>query len=376
MGIMEHDTGLTVVDEFADEEARFAAVRRRDRQADGRFYYSVATTGVYCFPSCGARPALRHNMAFHATPQQAERAGFRPCRRCRPDLPPRAEREAATVSATCRQIEQAEDEPSLAELAAYAGLSPHYFHRLFRRVTGVTPKAYASAHRQARVQNSLSAGAAVTEAIYDAGFNSSGRFYEASAAILGMTPSHYRAGGRHETIRYGFGQCSLGAVAVAAAERGICAILLGDTPAVLLSDLRARFPQALLEAAGADFEEAVGRVVALVDHPNRNGSLGLPLDIRGTAFQRRVWEVLRRIPAGQTLSYRQVAAELGSPSAVRAVAGACAANVLAVAIPCHRVVAADGRLAGYRWGTERKRRLLDQETSAQTQAAVGSGGEG
>jgi AraC family transcriptional regulator of adaptative response/methylated-DNA-[protein]-cysteine methyltransferase len=192
-------------------------------------------------------------------------------------------------------------------------LSAHHFHRLFRRVTGVTPKAYASAHRQARVQSSLSAGAAVTKAIYDAGFNSSGRFYEASGAMLGMTPSRYRAGGQHETIRYVFGPCSLGVVAVAATERGICAILLGDEAAALISDLRARFPQAVLQAAGPDFEEALGRVVALVDHPDRTGSLGLPLDIRGTAFQRRVWEVLQRIPPGRTLSYRAVAAELGRP---------------------------------------------------------------
>jgi AraC family transcriptional regulator of adaptative response/methylated-DNA-[protein]-cysteine methyltransferase len=355
------DTECAVVDAFADDGARLAAVRQRDRQADGRFYYSVVTTGVYCYPSCAARPALRHNMAFHTTRQEAERAGFRPCRRCRPELPPRAEREAAAVAAACRQIERAENEPSLAELAAGAGFSPHHFHRLFRRVTGVTPKAYASAHRQARVQNRLSAGAAVTEAIYDSGFNSSGRFYEVSGAILGMTPSRYRAGGPHETIRYAFGQSSLGVVAVAAAERGICAILLGDEPAVLLSDLRSRFPQAVLQAAGSDFEEALGRVVALVDHPDRTGSLGLPLDIRGTVFQRRVWEVLRRIPAGRTLTYKEVAAQLGTPSAVRAVAGACAANALAVAIPCHRVIATDGRLAGYRWGPERKRRLLDQE---------------
>jgi AraC family transcriptional regulator of adaptative response/methylated-DNA-[protein]-cysteine methyltransferase len=363
MESMEDEKTLPVVDAFADEGARLAAVRQRDRRADGRFYYSVATTGVYCIPSCAARPALRHNMAFHTTRQEAERAGFRPCLRCRPDLPPRGEREAATVAASCRQLELAEDEPSLKELAARAGLSPHHFHRLFRRITGVTPKAYASAHRQARVQRRLSEGAAVTDAIYDSGFNSSGRFYEVSGAILGMTPSRYRAGGQHERIRYGFGPCSLGVVAVAATDRGICAILLGDAAATLLCDLRARFPKAVLEAAGRDFEEALGQVVALVDHPERTGSLGLPLDIRGTAFQRRVWEVLRRIPPGRTLSYKEVAVQLGNPAAVRAVAGACAANALAVAIPCHRVIATDGGLAGYRWGTERKRRLLDQEQS-------------
>ncbi len=373
---MEDERERAVMGAFADERARLAAVRQRNSGADGRFYYSVATTGVYCYPSCAARPALRHNMAFHTTRQEAERAGFRPCQRCRPDLPPRAEREAATVAAACRTIEQAEDAPSLGELAARAGLSPHHFHRLFRRITGVTPKAYASAHRQARVQDRLSAGAAVTEAIYDAGFNSSGRFYAAAGAILGMTPSRYRAGGQHETIRYAFGPSSLGIVAVAAAERGICAILLGDAPAALLSDLRLRFPRAVLEPAAPDFADELGRVVALVDHPERTGSLDLPLDIRGTAFQRRVWEVLQTIPPGQTLSYKEVAAQLGSPAAVRAVAGACAANALAVAIPCHRVLAADGGLAGYRWGVGRKRRLLDQEQRSRQHAPIGPGGEG
>jgi AraC family transcriptional regulator of adaptative response/methylated-DNA-[protein]-cysteine methyltransferase len=361
MGSMEKEKTLALVDVFAEDGTRLAAVRQRNRQADGRFYYSVATTGVYCYPSCAARPALRHNMAFHTTRQEAERAGFRPCRRCRPDLPPRAEREAALIATACRQIQEAEVEPSLSELAARAGLSAHHFHRLFRRVTGVTPKAYAAAHRQARVQDRLSAGVAVTEAIYDAGFNSSGRFYEKSSDMLGMTPSHYRAGGQHETIRYAFGPCSLGMVAVAAAGRGVCAILLGDESKALLADLRNRFPQAALAPADPDFEEVLTQVVALVDHPERNGSLGLPLDIRGTAFQRRVWEVLQGIPPGETLSYSQVAAQLGSPSAVRAVAGACAANALAVAIPCHRVIATDGRLAGYAWGLERKRRLLKQE---------------
>ena len=345
---------------FASDADRRAALRRRDPAADGHFLFSVATTGVYCHPSCAARPALERNIAFHATRADAERAGFRPCKRCRPDLPPRAEREAALVAAACRSIEQADEAPALATLAAGAGLSAHHFHRLFRRIAGVTPKAYAAAHRQSRVQHRLAAGAAVTEAIYDAGFNSSGRFYEAAAGMLGMVPSRYRAGGKGEAIRHASGRCSLGAVLVAATGSGVCAILLGDDPAELLADLRSRFPQAHLVAAESDFAGTVAQVVAAVDHPER-GTLSLPLDIRGTAFQRRVWEVLRAIPAGQTLSYGAVAARLGSPSAVRAVAGACAANQLAVAIPCHRVVAGDGSLAGYRWGVARKRALLARE---------------
>ncbi len=347
---------------FPDAESRLAAVRRRDPAADGHFLYAVATTGVYCQPSCAARPALRHNITFHTTRHQAERAGFRPCKRCRPDLPPRAEREAALVAAACRTIQHAAEEPSLGELAKQAGISPYHFHRLFRRIAGVTPKAYAAAHRQSRVQNHLAGGAPVTQAIYGAGFNSSGRFYEAADGMLGMTPSHYRAGGQGEAISYAAGQASLGTVLVAATGRGVCAILLGEDPGVLLADLRARFPKASLHEGDAEFAGWVAQVVAVVDHPGGQ-ALALPLDIRGTAFQRRVWEVLRSIPPGCTLSYSDVAKRIGSPAAVRAVAGACAANALAVAIPCHRVVGATGELAGYRWGVERKRALLARESA-------------
>ena len=287
---------------YADDPARLAAVRRRDPAADGTFLYSVATTGVYCHPSCSARPALGRNMAFHDTRADAERAGFRACRRCRPDLPPRAAREAAIIEAACRCIEQTQEPQSLEALAARAGLSPHHFHRLFRRIAGVTPKAYAGMRRQSRLQDSLAGGAGVTEAIYDAGFNSSGRFYEAAGDMLGMTASRYRAGGEGETIRHATGRSSLGIVMVAAAERGICAILLGDDPASLLADLRARFPRASLRQAAPDFAQWVGRVVELVDHPGQQPAPGLPLDIRGTDFQRRVWELLRGIPPGRTLS--------------------------------------------------------------------------
>ncbi len=345
---------------FPDDEAKLTAVRRRDYAADGLFLYSVATTGVYCHPSCAARPALRENIAFHDTRMAAERAGFRACLRCRPDLPPRAEREASLVAAACRRIESDEDEPSLSALAAFVGLSPHHFHRIFRRVAGVTPKAYAAAHRQARMQDRLAAGAGVTEAIYDAGFNSSGRFYEGADAMLGMTATRYRAGGAGESIWYADAPCSLGRVLVAATARGVCAILLGDDCAQLVGDLRHRFPKAELRDADPSFTAWVEQVVAFIEHPGAK-ALSLPLDIRGTAFQRQVWEVLRSIPPGATLSYTEVAARMGQPAAVRAVAGACAANALAVAVPCHRVVAATGALAGYRWGVERKRALLGRE---------------
>ena len=347
---------------FASEAARWDALRRRDPAADGHFLYSVATTGVYCHPSCAARPARRENVAFHAGRAEAERAGFRPCLRCRPDLPPRAERDAALAAAACRRIEAAEDAPSLAALAAEAGCSPHHFHRLFRRAVGVTPRAYADAHRQRRVRAGLGAGRGVTEAFYDAGFNSSGRFYEAADGMLGMRPSAYRAGGAGEAIRYAVGRCSLGRVLVATAGRGVCAILLGDDPAALADDLRARFPRAAIAPADDSFAGVVAQVVQLVDDPaGAAGHAPLPLDIRGTAFQRRVWEALRAIPPGETAAYAEVAARIGAPGSARAVAAACGANRLAVAVPCHRVVAADGGLSGYRWGVERKRRLLHRE---------------
>ena len=344
---------------FDTEPARWAAIRSREPRADGQFVYAVTTTGVYCHPSCAARPARPDNIRFYDTPATAVTAGFRACKRCKPDLPPRAEREAALIAQACRTIEAAEEPPALDQLAAAAGLSPFHFHRLFRRVAGVTPKAYASAQRARRVQSSLQAGSSVTEAIYDAGFNSSGRFYEAAEGLLGMAPSAYRAGGPGEVIHHASGHSTLGAVLVAWTGRGICAILLGDDPTSLAADLQTRFPRARLQSAEAEASDRVAQIVALVDAPAT--SLALPLDIQGTLFQRRVWEVLQSIPVGTTLSYAAVARQLGSPNAVRAVAGACAANKLAVAIPCHRVVASDGALAGYRWGVDRKRALLQRE---------------
>lgn len=265
------------------------------------------------------------------------------------------------IARACRAIETAEELPSLDKLAAASGLSPAYFHRTFKRITGVTPRAYADAQRQARVQGKLRGGSDVTSTIYEAGFNSSGRFYEAAPGMLGMTPSAFRSGGKGETIRHAIGRSSLGKVLVAATDRGVCAIMLGDDAKGLVEGLRGQFPKAALEKADADFADWVDEVVRIVDEPSQAGQLGLPLDIRGTAFQRRVWEILRAIPPGETTSYAKVAARIGNPTAIRAVANACAANPLAIAIPCHRVTAADGRLAGYRWGIERKQRLLERE---------------
>jgi len=346
---------------FMTDAAKWDAVRRGDPAADGHFFYSVRTTGVYCRPSCAARLARPDNVAFHLSPADAERAGFRPCKRCRPDLPSRAAREAALIAEACRTIESAEEVPRLAELATKAGMSPYHFHRTFKRIAGVTPRSYAAAHRQRRVQESLGSGMGVTEAIYASGFNSSGRFYEATPEMLGMTPSAYRNGGQGETIWYAVRPCTLGCVLVAATQRGLCAILLGEDPAALIADVQDRFPKAKLSEPEAGFAGWITEVVRYVDDPGREEGLGLPLDIRGTAFQRRVWEALRQIPAGKTVSYAEIAGRVGRPGAARAVAGACRANALAVAIPCHRVLASNGELAGYRWGKERKRLLLDRE---------------
>ncbi len=345
-----------------NDEERWAAVLRREKAADGAFFYSVKTTGVYCRPSCGSRRARRENVAFYETCEAAERAGFRPCLRCRPNQAPVAEQQAAMVARACRLIEESESAPALDDLAAAAGLSRFHFHRLFRAITGVTPRAYAAAHRAERVRQELTRSRTVTEAIYGAGYNSGSRFYEASPEILGMTPSEFRAGGKRAEIRFAVAECSLGSILVAATELGICAILFGDDPGALVRDLEDRFPQAQLVGADREFEATVARVIGFVEAPALG--LDLPLDVRGTAFQRRVWETLRGVPAGETVSYAQIAERIGAPKAVRAVAQACGANALAVAVPCHRVVRSDGALSGYRWGVERKRQLLDRERHA------------
>lgn len=343
-------------------DPRWALVIAREASADGSFFYSVKTTGVYCRPSCGARAPKPENVAFHSSAAEAENAGFRPCRRCSPDQPPRTERQAALVAELCRIIERSETTPSLEALARHAGFSVYHLHRVFKAVTGVTPRAYAAASRARRVAGELERSETVTEAIYGAGYSGTGRFYEESTARLGMTPTRYRAGGKDLDIRFAIGECSLGSILVAMTERGVCAIAMGDDPETLVHDLERRFPQANLIGADRGFEDVVARVVGMVESPRLGHSL--PLDVRGTAFQQRVWQALKNIRVGATATYADIAKEIGAPRAVRAVARACAANPVAVAIPCHRVVRTDGGLSGYRWGIERKRELLDRERSA------------
>ena len=346
---------------YATDDARWAAVQARDTAADGHFVYAVRTTGVYCRPSATARLPRRENVEFFATAAAAEAAGYRASRRARGDQSSAAAERAALVARACRLIEAAETPPALDELAAGLGLSPFHFHRLFKAETGLTPKAYASAYRARRLREELStaAAASITDAIYGAGFNSNSRFYEASEQLLGMRARDYRAGGAGAVIRFAVGQCSLGAILVAQSQRGICAILLGEDPDALARELQDQFPKAQIIGGDAEFEQLVAQVVGFMEAPSLG--LQLPLDVQGTAFQERVWRALREIPPGTTVSYTDIAERIGAPRAVRAVAQACGANHLAVAIPCHRVVRRDGDLAGYRWGVERKRELLRRE---------------
>jgi AraC family transcriptional regulator, regulatory protein of adaptative response / methylated-DNA-[protein]-cysteine methyltransferase len=345
----------------ARAEERWQAVKRRDPAFDGKFLFAVRTTGIYCRPSCASRPAKRENVSFFETDEAAEKAGYRACKRCRPDKLGAPDPQVEAVKRACKRIEQAEEAPKLAELAASAALSPYHFHRVFKAITGVTPKAYAAETRARRAADKLRTAETVTEAIYDAGFNSSSRFYESTEARLGMTPGAVRRGGAGARIRFAVGQASLGAVLVAATNKGVCAIMLGDDPEALVRDLQDRFPRAELHGADAEFERMVAQVVGLVEAPRQR--LDLPLDIRGTAFQQKVWAALSAIPPGKTATYTEIARAIGQPKAVRAVAQACGANPLAIAIPCHRVVRSDGDLSGYRWGVERKRKLIDREAA-------------
>jgi AraC family transcriptional regulator of adaptative response/methylated-DNA-[protein]-cysteine methyltransferase len=344
------------------QDPRWARVLVRDKTADGHFWYSVSTTGVYCRPSCPSRTANPRNVQLHDSLESARATGFRPCRRCKPEGPSSDTENAQLIASACRAIERSEEELSLEELAQAFRLSPSYFHRRFRATTGLTPKEYAAAYRAKKVREGLAAGSSVTEAIYDAGFNSSGRFYAKSTGMLGMTPSQYRAGGRNEEIRFAVGQTCLGAIVVASSKKGVAAILLGDDADELVRELQDRFPNARLTGADPDYEAMVARVVGFVEAPELG--LDLPLDVRGTAFQQRVWQALQEIPVGATVSYTEVARRIGAPKAIRAVAGACAANSLAVAIPCHRVVRNDGAVSGYAWGVERKRALLEREATS------------
>jgi AraC family transcriptional regulator of adaptative response/methylated-DNA-[protein]-cysteine methyltransferase len=342
-----------------EQDPRWQSVVARDRAADGSFFFSVKSTGIYCRPSCPARRPKPQNVSFFASAASAEAAGFRACKRCRPERPETWQQNTQIVAEICRLIETADDIPDLDALAKKSGFSPFHFHRVFKAATGVTPRQYALAHRAKRVREQLTNGARVTDAIIDAGYGSSSRFYENSDKVLGMKPTDYRAGGINTEIRYAIGKSSLGNILVAGTERGVCAIFLDDDADSMIVELKRRFPKADIQPGGADFAETVAKVVAFSEAP-KNG-LDLPLDLQGTAFQQRVWNALREIPVGETRTYGEIARKIGSPDAVRAVGTACGANNVSLIVPCHRVVGSTGALTGYRWGVARKKTLLERE---------------
>jgi AraC family transcriptional regulator, regulatory protein of adaptative response / methylated-DNA-[protein]-cysteine methyltransferase len=351
-----------------DFDECWAALEKRDGAAADRFFYGVVTTGVYCRPGCSSRLPLRRNTAFFETIAAAEAAGLRACKRCRPADPSPASRQLAAVEKACALLRDSETIPSLAELASAAAISRYHFHRVFKQVTGTTPRDYARTHRLGALAQRLDAGEKVTPAIYAAGFGSSSRAYEAAPAGLGMTPAVRRKRGEGETIRFVTLPTPLGCALVAATGRGVCMTALGDDPERLAAMVRTRFPAAELIADDQELRDWAGRIAQFITAPS--DTLDLPLDIRGTAFQARVWRALQKIPLGHTATYSEIARALGQPQAVRAVARACAANDLALLVPCHRVVREDGDLAGYRWGIERKRALIERERGAAADEAA------
>jgi AraC family transcriptional regulator, regulatory protein of adaptative response / methylated-DNA-[protein]-cysteine methyltransferase len=348
-----------------DFDQCWAALERRDGGAAGTFFYGVRTTGVYCRPGCTSRLPLRKNTMFFETRAEAEAAGLRACKRCRPADASPAERHLAAVQRACALLEKSDTMPSLGELAEAAGISRFHFHRVFKQITGATPRDYAQTHRLGRFAEKLEAGEPVTEAIYACGFGSSSRAYEAAPAGLGMTPGARRRGGNGQTIGFVTVETPLGWALVAATERGICMTAIADDRDSLIGTLRQRFPAAVVVAGDGELKDWADRIVGFITAPDHN--LDLPLDIQGTAFQARVWRALQKIPLGRTATYTEIAAAIGQPKAVRAVAQACATNKVALIVPCHRVIRSDGELGGYRWGVERKRELLSRERAAAAQ---------
>lgn len=350
---------------FSSDDARWEALKNRTRDADGLFYYGVKSTSVVCRAGCSSRLPLRKNVVFMDSYQEALDQGFRPCKRCRPD---QTKPDAASVSlvvGACRIIEQAETPPPLKELAKQAGLSPSHFHRLFTKIVGLTPKQYGSTHQLQRFRTTILSGSSVTEAIYQSGFSSSSRAYEKSSSLPGLRPKDLKSGGKAITIQYGLSRCFLGWVIVGATDRGICSVEFGDSAHELPPLLKKRFPNALLKKGDEAFNTVLREVAAFIEAPSLD--IQIPLDIQGTVFQKKVWDILRQIKPGETRSYSDIAEKIGSPRAVRAVAGACASNKIAVVVPCHRVVAKDGRISGYRWGVDRKKQLLENERTRTSQ---------
>jgi len=348
------------IQQFTNSDERWHAICRREYAADGHFYYGVITTGIFCCPSCPSRLPRRENLRFFTSAPEAQAAGFRPCKRCQP-LTNADSTIAQRIALVCRQIETSEAEPGLVELAHLAGISSSHLQRQFKQITGISPKAYAQALRIQRLQRELASTDNLTQAIYAAGFGHTAQVYKKANQLLGMSPREAQHQGKNMMIYYALKESSLGWVLAAQTDKGVCAILLGDSPEALIQDLRTRFAHAHWALDQAQLNANLQLILAFIDRPHQ--PLSLPLDICGTIFQQRVWQALQEIPLGETRSYSEIAAAIGSPGAVRAVAGACAANKLALAIPCHRVVRNDGNLSGYRWGPERKGELLKREAT-------------
>ena len=356
---------------IVEENSYWRGVLERDRRLDGAFVFAVRSTGIYCRPSCPSRRPARKQVTFFPLPEAAERAGFRPCRRCRPRETRASNPQAELVRRVCAQIDSNLDAPlGLQALSALAGTSPFHLQRTFKRLMGISPREYADARRLHRFKAHLREGKEVTDAIYEAGYGSSSRLYERASSQLGMTPATYRRGGRGMTIGYTIANCPLGRVLVAATERGVCMVSLGDADAVLEAALLSEYPNAEIHRDASEISRWLKAILSNLDGHERR--LDLPLDVEATAFQRQVWQELRRIPYGRTRSYSEVARAIGRPRAVRAVARACATNPVSIVVPCHRVVREDGNLAGYRWGLNRKAALIETEKQRRKNAPAGA----
>lgn len=344
---------------YTTDEDRYAAVLSRAADADALFFYAVLTTGIYCYPSCPSKTALKENTRFFSNRQSAENEGFRPCKRCLSDQAPLLERQSQLVESACALITESSGTAKIEDVAKTLKVSRYHLQKMFQQFLGVSPKAYANSARSKSVESSLSAGDSVTDTIYEAGYNQSSTFYAGGVKRLGMKPKSFQRGGKGLTIYYAFAKTRFGKIIVATTEVGVCCILFGDTQSEMVEDLQARFNQATLVRDTGSMDDLLATVIANIENPDEHNSLSL--DLQGTAFQEKVWLALQEIQSGETASYIDIAKKIGKPKASRAVAAACAANPLAVVVPCHRVVRSTGEISGYRWGVKRKEALLAHE---------------
>lgn len=346
---------------YSSENQRWQAVLNRDSAADMHFFYGVTSTGIFCYPSCPSKASLKENTVFFNTREEAQKSGLRACKRCHSDDEPLLVRQAKIVESACRLIESSPEAVKIENIAQAVNVSRFHLQKLFQQFLAISPKAYAKASRAKDFERALASSESITQAVYDAGYDTASAFYAEGATRLGMNAKHFRQQGKGMVIRYGFGTSRYGKVVVGSTEKGVCCILFGTTQKEMLADLETRFAKATLTRDTEHLERVVDAIVRKIDSPH--SEINISLDVQGTAFQEKVWSALRDIPTGATATYSDVASLIGKPKASRAVASACAANPLAVIVPCHRVVRASGELSGYRWGVERKRQLLKDEKS-------------